>query len=348
MTGAVAGLAVAWWFTYAWHVARWARGLGAPDTPLAASVEGLTVVVPCRNEAERLGALLSDLAPMMDQILVVDDHSTDGTAAVATAHGARVLRADGHGKKAALRTGFQAATTPWVATLDGDVRVGPHWARALLGAATPGVQAVIGPVRLAPALTALDRVQSFEYGAMMAWALTTAASGRAENASSANLLWHRTTWLALDLTTTEPSGDDLFALESLLRRGGTTAAARGPAATATTPPAPGLRAWATQRARWGRKARRYATRGPQRVSLLMASGLLLLLATPLLHPPTGALLWAAKFLLDAAFAHRVTRTFALPWRPLADALLFAVAYPLMMVLALLRMAGGMTWKDRRI
>ena len=36
------------------------------------------------------------------------------------------------------------------------------------------------------------------------------------------------------------------------------------------------------------------------------------------------------------------------WRPLADALLFAVAYPLMMVLALLRMAGGMTWKDRRI
>lgn len=339
-----AAASMVWLAAYGRQVRRWARGLEGPETPLAPEVEGLTVVVPCRNEEGRLGALLGDLAGMADQILVIDDHSTDGTAELARRQGARVLPNAGHGKKAALRTGFQAATTPWVATLDGDVRVGPDWARALLGAARPEADAVIGPVRLhRPEPTALDRIQAFEYGAMMAWALTTAAFGQAENASGANLLWRRDTWLALDLESDEPSGDDAFALAALARRGGRTAAARGPAATATTPPAPGFPAWSAQRARWGRKAQRPSLPGPRRAALLIAAYPLLLL-----HPFSAIPLAAAKLLIDAAFARRVTATFHLPWRSGADDLLFAAAYPLLLVAALLKMMGKMTWKDRPI
>lgn len=342
-------LVAGWLAVYGWQVRQWWRGLERPDTPLAPEVEGLTVVVPCRNEEGRLGALLGDLAWMADQILVIDDHSDDATADLARSHGVRVLPNAGHGKKAALRTGFQAATTPWVATLDGDVRVGPDWARALLGAARPDVDAVVGPVRLhRPQPTALDRIQAFEYGAMMAWALTTADAGQAENASGANLLWRRDTWLVLDLEPSEPSGDDAFALAALARRGGRTAAAHGPAATATTAPAPGFEAWAAQRARWGRKARRAALPGPRRAALLVATYPLLLALSLPLDPPTGAALAAGKLLLDAALARHVTRTFHLPWRPLLDDLGFALAYPALLVRSLLKMMGKMNWKNRPI
>jgi len=43
----------------------------------------LAVVVPCRQAAERIGAVLRDLPSFVDRVIVVDDASTDGTAALA-------------------------------------------------------------------------------------------------------------------------------------------------------------------------------------------------------------------------------------------------------------------------
>src|SRR4051794_17318971 len=75
----------------------------------------VTVVVPARDEQERLGPCLEGLAadPGVTEVLVVDDRSTDATAAVARAHGARVV--DGAeppggwvGKPWALQQGLEA------------------------------------------------------------------------------------------------------------------------------------------------------------------------------------------------------------------------------------------------
>ena len=93
-----------------------------------------TLIVPTLNESASIGHVLrtfrsaADRAnpelfardPLEWELLVVDGASTDGTAALAEAEGARVIveRRKGYGR--AYRTGFEAAQGEVIATLDGD------------------------------------------------------------------------------------------------------------------------------------------------------------------------------------------------------------------------------------
>jgi Glycosyl transferase family 2 len=70
----------------------------------------LAVVIPAKNEVDRIGATVRGAAslPGVDLVVVVDDGSTDGTGAAAEAAGARVVRhARNRGKAAALETGAE-------------------------------------------------------------------------------------------------------------------------------------------------------------------------------------------------------------------------------------------------
>ncbi len=111
------------------RLARGARMAGPVTVPAPALPGGTTisVVIPARNEENRLGRCLAALAgaPGVDEVIVVDDESSDATAAVARAGGARVVRGeplpDGWaGKCWALQQGLTAATGEWVVTLDAD------------------------------------------------------------------------------------------------------------------------------------------------------------------------------------------------------------------------------------
>ena len=81
-------------------------------------------VIPCCNEAEAIGPLVTAVRGHLPRVLVVDDGSTDDTAAVAQQAGAEVLSsATNQGKGAALQLGLRRARElgcTWALLLDGD------------------------------------------------------------------------------------------------------------------------------------------------------------------------------------------------------------------------------------
>ncbi|WP_422769635.1 glycosyltransferase family 2 protein [Plantactinospora sp. WMMC1484] len=79
----------------------------------------IDVVLPCLNEAAALPAVLAALPPGY-RAVVVDNGSTDGSAEVAAAHGARVVSEPRRGYGAAVHTGLVAAGTDLVCVLDAD------------------------------------------------------------------------------------------------------------------------------------------------------------------------------------------------------------------------------------
>jgi glycosyltransferase involved in cell wall biosynthesis len=71
----------------------------------------VAVVIPARNEADRIAATVKGAAglPGVDIVVVVDDGSRDGTAALAQGAGAHVMRhSRNRGKAAAMETGAEA------------------------------------------------------------------------------------------------------------------------------------------------------------------------------------------------------------------------------------------------
>jgi glycosyltransferase involved in cell wall biosynthesis len=101
-----------------------AGAAAAGGRPVAPRTLPVSVVIPAHNRermvARALGSVLAQTcAPA--EILVVDDASSDRTAAVAEEMGARVIRHEQNGGEGAARnSGLAAATQPWVAMLDSD------------------------------------------------------------------------------------------------------------------------------------------------------------------------------------------------------------------------------------
>ena len=78
------------------------------------------LVIPCHNEEEGIRQVLSRVPSEVDDVVVVDNASTDQTAQVAAAGGARVVRETRRGYGAAYKAGLAAAQGDVVVTLDGD------------------------------------------------------------------------------------------------------------------------------------------------------------------------------------------------------------------------------------
>jgi glycosyltransferase involved in cell wall biosynthesis len=89
----------------------------------------LTVVIPTLNEANQIGECVRGLS-WAGEVIVVDAGSKDGTAAQASAAGARVINGVS-GIAAQRNAGIDAARHEWVFALDADERIGPDLAAEL-------------------------------------------------------------------------------------------------------------------------------------------------------------------------------------------------------------------------
>lgn len=80
----------------------------------------ITAIIPCLNEEQGVEQVLSRMPDYVDEVIVVDNGSTDRTAAVAQAYGAEVIPELVRGYGRAYKKGFAHATGDVIVTLDGD------------------------------------------------------------------------------------------------------------------------------------------------------------------------------------------------------------------------------------
>ena len=142
------GLVFSWFFMWV-HFLKWAKywelchpASPVPDAPGAppAALPGtarrqrpaLAVVLMTKNEAHQLAACLDRVAGWADEIVVIDDQSTDGTPDVARRYTDRVFSfpsEDNHDLQ--WNRGIERAASEWVLHIDADERVTPELRAAI-------------------------------------------------------------------------------------------------------------------------------------------------------------------------------------------------------------------------
>ena len=306
----------------------WLRAALPPAEPL------FSVLVAARDEAATLPHLLQALrqqmlSPSWFEVLIIDDHSTDGTAAViaAAAEAAPfalrlIALPPGHtGKKAALATAEAQARAPWVVCTDADCRPGPGWLQAyadLIYPSTPPLTQeptpplshfISGPVRLTPGGAWFDGLLGLEFAGLVGVGGACIARGQPTMCNGANLAFRRATFHEVGGYADNAglaSGDDEFLLHKMHQRYPAGIRFLTDARAVVDTPAPAtLRALLRQRVRWASKWPHYRTAAPRQLALLVLganvslfTGLVLALVWPGLWPWVAAG-WALKLGADA-------------------------------------------------
>jgi polyisoprenyl-phosphate glycosyltransferase len=113
----------------------------APDHVACSAAIRTAAVIPAWNEAATVGAVVYAAldASLTDEVIVVDNASSDATANVAAAHGARVVHEPATGKGQAMRAGVAASGADVIVFLDADlVGLRPHHVDGLVASVIAG------------------------------------------------------------------------------------------------------------------------------------------------------------------------------------------------------------------
>ena len=264
----------------------------------------------------------------------------------------RGVNDDNLGKKHALSKLIHAATTEYVWLHDDDVILPPilqaqgaglttQWSNSVSGL-TGEAGLVILPLKMeseSDESSLLEKLQIAEYAAIQELTMRTAKRGHAVMCSGANLIVSREACLACepDLHPEIPSGDDMFLLEAMKKRGYKISVIDEPDFTAVVRPQTTWRAFFRQRMRWAGKAPKYTDPDILRCGALIVAANLLQLLCPLIL--------LIKFPIEYGLIrqreitnHKSQITNKEPRTPWYVALLLEILYPFYILLSLL---GGL-------
>jgi poly-beta-1,6-N-acetyl-D-glucosamine synthase len=195
-----------------------------PDPP-----PRITVLIPARDAAATIIPLLQDLYAQRYlreayEVLVVDDHSSDGTAAAVqglarTWSGLRLISAESvQGKKAAIMQGVEAATGTIVLVTDADARCGPlRLARIAEYWQQDQPALLLMPVHTTGGKGLVAWLQRKEQAALQAATVGSAMGGRPVLANAANMAFDRDAFRYVGgfVGDRRASGDDMFLLQRM-------------------------------------------------------------------------------------------------------------------------------------
>ncbi|MDG2244904.1 MAG: glycosyltransferase [Flavobacteriales bacterium] len=222
----------------------------------------ISIVVPCRNEAHNLASLAQVIKHANVPIVLVDDHSTDNTFELAQTRfpSATVIQSEGEGKKAALLTGIRHTKTNHLLLLDADIRPTATWIeKALAAIHSSSSELLLFPILVSKTRGILQAFEAFDMLGLMTVTRSTANAGKAMLGNGAALSISKEDYLvcANELKSELASGDDVFLVHAMKKRGKTIKFANDNALQVHISPTKNLKSFVGQRIRWGQKSAAY-------------------------------------------------------------------------------------------
>ena len=238
----------------------------------------------------------------------------------------RIQTDEGRGKKHALMQAMPLMESEFVWLCDADIQPPP------MPVSLPDADLIILPLRMESEHIILRSLLTLEYAAIQSLTMLAAEKGHPVLCAGANMIVRRSAWeecvgaIRQDI----PSGDDMFILEEMKRRGKTIVA--GPAQLTATCFAPSsIGALLKQRARWAGKAPAYQDR-----DILIAGGWTVLSNLFVYLLPGWAVI---KWVADMLLVERHHKLYAYPEKCGLKAWLWGavltLVYPLWMLLCLI-------------
>lgn len=267
---------------YAWLIYRYQRAWEAmPEKSYEVADSELpmiSIIIPARDEEVHIGACLrsimeQDYPSDKMEVIVIDDHSADGTASIVeefAAQGVQLIRLSDRGldsrevayKKRAIEAAVADCVGEVVVTTDADCRQNPKWLKTIGSylASTDDVM-ITGPVRYTYSTDLFTRFQALDFVGMIGITAASLHMGMFNLANGANLAFRKSAFMEVSGYSgidRQASGDDMLLIHKMARASkGKVGFLKSPQAMVETPANENLRAFIQQRMRWTSKSFAY-------------------------------------------------------------------------------------------
>lgn len=232
----------------------------------------ISVIIPARNEEENIGSLLQALQEQtypatLFEVIVIDDHSTDGTASVVRRFpSVKFIQLNENDinsyKKKAIETGIGAATGELIVTTDADCVSPPNWLKQIAAfKEEKGSVLIAGPVSIDCSSSMVQSFQAMDF--MVLQGITGAAvhKKKLSMCNGANLAYDRKIFYEVNGFAGIDhiaSGDDMLLMHKIWKRyPGQVHYLKSTEAIVSTQPMKTWRDFFSQRIRWASKATSY-------------------------------------------------------------------------------------------
>src|SRR6187551_172113 len=232
----------------------------------------ISLIIPARNEEENIGNLLSSLEKQtypshLFEVIVVDDHSTDNTAAVVNSYSfAKLIRLEFDNinsyKKKAIETGITAASGDLIVTTDADCIVPLNWLKTIASfKEKTNAVFIAAPVVLEYGSNLLQTFQTLDFLVLQGITAASVQKRFHNMCNGANLAYERKAFFEVNGFSGIDhiaSGDDMLLMQKIAQQfPGKISYLLSKDAIITTEPPKTWKEFSRQRVRWASKATKY-------------------------------------------------------------------------------------------
>jgi cellulose synthase/poly-beta-1,6-N-acetylglucosamine synthase-like glycosyltransferase len=255
--------------TIGWHAVK------VPQVKLSDFTTKVTILIAARNEEDKIHLTIRDILAQdypkhLTEIIIVDDHSTDGTSAIISSYapqGIRLLQLNedqplNSYKKKAIAEAIKLSSGDLMVATDADCRMGSKWLSTIVGYYEMHNPLMISsPVSYFEEKSLFERMQALEFYNLIATGASFIGNGHASTCNGANLAYRKDTFYEVggfkgidDLA----SGDDELLLQKVAARfPGRVGFLKLYEAVVFTHAKPNLEEFLRQRRRWASKSVKY-------------------------------------------------------------------------------------------